>query len=66
MAYTPTIWQDGDIITSEGLNKLEQGVNGLNSLEQRTTDVEDAVEAITPTFSISNGVVTVVLPPATS
>lgn len=26
MAYTPTKWNDGDVITAEKLNKLEQGV----------------------------------------
>lgn len=26
MAYTPTTWQTGDLITAERLNKLEQGV----------------------------------------
>lgn len=26
MAYTPTEWNDGDVITAEKLNKLEQGV----------------------------------------
>ena len=26
MAYTPTTWTDGDVITAEKLNKLEQGV----------------------------------------
>lgn len=26
MTYTPTTWSDGDIITAEKLNKLEQGV----------------------------------------
>lgn len=26
MAYTPTTWKDGDIITAEKMNKLEQGV----------------------------------------
>lgn len=26
MAYTPTVWVDGDTITAEKLNKLEQGV----------------------------------------
>lgn len=26
MAYEPTVWQDGDLITAEALNKLEQGV----------------------------------------
>ena len=26
MAYTPNVWKDGDIITAEKLNALEQGV----------------------------------------
>lgn len=26
MAYTPTDWKDGDVITKEKLNKLEAGV----------------------------------------
>lgn len=26
MAYEPTVWNDGDLITAEKLNKLEQGV----------------------------------------
>lgn len=26
MAYTPTTWNDGDLITADLLNKLEQGV----------------------------------------
>lgn len=26
MAYTPTNWKDGDIISAEKMNKLEQGV----------------------------------------
>ncbi len=26
MAYTPTNWNDGDVITAEKLNKLEQAV----------------------------------------
>lgn len=26
MAYTPTTWNNGDVITAEKLNKLEKGV----------------------------------------
>ena len=26
MAYTPTTWKDGDVITAEKMNKLEQAV----------------------------------------
>lgn len=28
MAYTPTEWASGDVVTSQKLNKLEQGVAG--------------------------------------
>lgn len=28
MAYTPTEWQSGDIVTSEKLNKIENGIAG--------------------------------------
>lgn len=30
MAYTPTVWTDGDVITAERLNKLEQAVKNAN------------------------------------
>ena len=26
MAYTPTTWNDGDVMTAEKMNKLEQGI----------------------------------------
>lgn len=26
MSYEPTVWKDGDVITAEKMNKLEQGV----------------------------------------
>lgn len=28
MSYTPTTWKDGDIITAEKLNKIENGIAG--------------------------------------
>lgn len=31
MTYTPTEWKNGDTITAEKLNKLEDGVNSANS-----------------------------------
>lgn len=31
MAYIPTEWQTGDIITAEKLNKLENGVAGIGN-----------------------------------
>jgi len=34
MAYTPTKWKTGDIVSSEGLNKLENGVAGSATTEE--------------------------------
>jgi len=31
MSYTPTEWKNGDIVTAEKLNKLENGVSGIGS-----------------------------------
>lgn len=32
MAYTPTVWAKGDVITAEKLNKAEQGISSTNPL----------------------------------
>lgn len=50
MAYTPTIWKDGDLITADKMNKLEQGLaniqsggssgSGVSSFNARTGDVK--------------------------
>ena len=32
MAYTPTEWKNGDVITAEKLNKIEGGVANINSV----------------------------------
>ena len=32
MAYTPTTWETGDVITSQKLNKIENGVANTNPL----------------------------------
>lgn len=42
MAYTPTNWQDGDIITADKLNHLEQGIaaNG-QAIEDATLEFSD-------------------------
>ena len=36
MSYTPTVWQNGDVITAEKLNKLENGVAGAGNLVKFT------------------------------
>lgn len=32
MIYTPTVWQTGDIITAEKLNKAEQGIEANSNI----------------------------------
>lgn len=48
MSYTPTVWQTGDIVSSQKLNKLEEGVknayevmviNGTVTIDDRTQTV---------------------------
>ena len=39
MAYTPTLWANGDIVTSEKLNKIEQGIQGNDT--KTSTLMED-------------------------
>ena len=43
MSYTPTTWKSGDIVTSEKLNKLEQGVanNGILIIHQDENGILD-------------------------
>lgn len=41
MAYTPTEWNDGDVITKEKMNKLEQGVKAIAGMEGTATAVTD-------------------------
>lgn len=55
MAYTPTNWQDGDIITAEKLNKIE------SELETLDTSVEGIL-----TFAANNNEVTITFHPISS
>lgn len=44
MAYTPTEWKTGDIVTAEKLNKLENGVSNGGDIELVTaTNVDDVL-----------------------
>ena len=40
MSYEPTVWKDGDLVTSAKLNKLEQGVTngGVHIVEKIETE----------------------------
>lgn len=33
MSYEPTVWKDGDLVTSAKLNKIEQGIASHNVIE---------------------------------
>ena len=42
MSYTPTNWQNGDVITASGLNNMEQGIS---SNDTAIGDLEEAIPA---------------------
>ena len=46
MAYTPTNWQIGDIITAEKLNKIENGINSINSYNLAITEIGSNLSVI--------------------
>lgn len=57
MAYEPTQWRSGDTITSERLNKMEQGIAGSGSGEfyaLHTTITKTTDENNHPTVTYSN------------
>ena len=43
MSYEPTVWKDGDLVTSAKLNKLEQGVanNGILVVQEGENETLD-------------------------
>lgn len=53
MAYTPTVWTTGDVVTSEKLNKLENAIVGNVKDVSGTYEyvLEDASEPIIETFN---------------
>ena len=51
MAYEPTVWEDGQVITAEKLNKLEQGVQN----EQIGPAGKDGAAATVAIGSVTTG-----------
>lgn len=51
MTYEPTVWEDGQVITAEKLNKLEQGVQN----EQIGPSGKDGVAATVAIGSVTTG-----------
>lgn len=47
MAYTPTTWSSGDTITATKLNKIEQGIAGVNLLVGTTTTINGSTTTVT-------------------
>ena len=47
MAYTPTVWAKGDVITAEKLNKAEQGIAANSVLDVTVTKEDEAFVADT-------------------
>lgn len=54
MAYTPTVWETGDVITAEKLNNMECGIEAATPLI--LTETEDS-EAGTYTLSETAGTI---------
>lgn len=64
MAYTPTTWSDGDVITAKKMNKLEQGVKNEQvgapgaaagfGTPTATVDANTGVPSVTVTASGAN------------
>lgn len=51
MAYSPTTWNDGDVITKEKLNKLETGVQSADaaaSVKELTGSAAQLTKIATP------------------
>lgn len=50
MAYMPTNWQTGDVVTAEKLNKLENGVTRGNGIVSSTINSETDETTINKSF----------------
>ena len=46
MAYTPTVWATGDVITAEKLNKAENGIADANAKNAVFTITETNVDGV--------------------
>lgn len=71
MAYTPTVWATGDIITAEKLNKMEQGienagipqffvVHGTVALDQHTATLDKTYEEMVSAVSAGAIIIAIV------
>ena len=70
MAYTKTNWKDGDVISAEKMNKIEQGIEDAGAsggsdnvfmLDENTT-YADAINAITSGKAVLSSSGLIVMP----
>ena len=47
MAYYKTVWSSGDIITKQGLNNIENGIETLDNIKANKTEVPTKVSQLT-------------------
>ena len=51
MAYNPTVWETGDVITAAKLNKLENGVAAIDGVMVVLAEEESDVVTLTATYA---------------
>ena len=61
MSYTPTTWKSGDVVTSEKLNKIEQGITNANIIINGTFNEQTGLITLDKTwqeiFDANGGVI---------
>ena len=46
MAYTPTVWNTGDVITAEKLNNIENGIENALTNDDKEEIVQEVIAAL--------------------
>jgi hypothetical protein len=62
MAYSPTSWKRGDIITAEKLNKVETGLQAVASVDIQSAQATTLAAGAPATAVIEGGVLKLGIP----
>ena len=62
MAYSPTLWKRGDIITAEKLNKVETGLQAAASVDIQSAQATTLAAGAPATAVIEGGVLKLGIP----